>query len=319
MQMGRKAIERPFISIVMPLYNKEAEVKRSVESVLAQTFTEFELIVVNDGSTDRGAELVRGFADDRIKVYDQDNQGVSAARNKGIDVASSDLIAFLDGDDLWEPDFLKSIILLKKNFPICSVFATCYSYLEDDGAIRYPVLNGLPQNPWKGILEDYFTVASLSDPPLWTSAVAVKRDTIREIGGFPLGMKSGEDLLTWARLAVRQKIAYDTRPLAVFRQRASRSDHPTRVPDCPDNVGRELGRLKDTISPERSKSLCHYIAWWHKNRANMYLRLNSRKNACYEVLQMGRNRLDSKFFIYVVCLVAPFVIIRKLFSLWEKR
>jgi len=89
-------------SVVIPLYNKERSVKNTIESVLNQTFQDFEVIVVNDGSTDNSLEVVKSFNDERIRIINQKNSGVSSARNRGIKEAKYEWIAFLDADDLWE-------------------------------------------------------------------------------------------------------------------------------------------------------------------------------------------------------------------------
>ena len=93
------------ISVVIPLYNKEKYIKRAIESVLNQTFQKFEIIVVNDGSTDKSAEIVQNIKDPRIRLINQKNAGVSAARNRGIQEAKYEYIAFLDADDFWEKIF----------------------------------------------------------------------------------------------------------------------------------------------------------------------------------------------------------------------
>ncbi|MDA8106173.1 MAG: glycosyltransferase family A protein [Nitrospiraceae bacterium] len=126
----------------MPLYNKEDEVDRAVRSVLNQTVSDFELVIVNDGSTDKGPQVVRAIEDQRIRIVDQTNQGVSAARNRGIEEASAELIAFLDADDEWMPDFLETIIDLKEKFPCCKVFATRYLIASDYGE-RTSIINGI--------------------------------------------------------------------------------------------------------------------------------------------------------------------------------
>ena len=91
--------------VVIPLYNKEVYIKNTLNSVLAQTIKDFEIIVVNDGSTDKSAEVVKSLSDPRIRLINQVNAGVSVARNRGINEAKADLIAFLDGDDEWKTKF----------------------------------------------------------------------------------------------------------------------------------------------------------------------------------------------------------------------
>lgn len=266
----------------MPLFNKEREVERSVRSVLAQSVSDFELLVINDGSTDRGPEIVHALHDRRIRVIDQPNSGVSAARNTGIQAAGTELIAFLDADDEWAPDFLETLLRLRCKFPSCSVFATSYLFATLDGKRRPAILRGLGRDFSEGILSDYFAVAFRSDPPLWSSAVGVSRAAMTAIGGFPVGVTSGEDLLTWARLAVNNEIAYSTKPSAVFWTPVALSDRCGRVPQNPDRVGLELNSLLQ-YSGEKTASLKNYIALWHKMRANIFMRLGEKKQALAEL------------------------------------
>ncbi|MFZ2406835.1 MAG: glycosyltransferase family 2 protein, partial [Methylobacter sp.] len=195
-----------FFSVVIPLYNKEATVERAIKSVLNQTVQDFEIVVVNDGSTDKGPDVVSAINDPRIRLIDQDNQGVSAARNKGIAEARGPWIAFLDADDWWQPNFLETInrlITLSVDIVLC---ATAYQYyVEQNGNanIAYPRLTNIPKELWEGILEDYFAACIKSDSPVWTSAVAAKKTALEAVGGFEEGLQEGEDLLTWAKLACK--------------------------------------------------------------------------------------------------------------------
>jgi glycosyltransferase involved in cell wall biosynthesis len=298
--------EKHEIAVVMPLYNKAVEVTRAIDSVLKQTVSDFKLIVVNDGSTDKGPEIVRNINDSRIRIIDQENAGVSSARNRGISEAQSDLIAFLDADDEWEVSFLETILNLKEKFPTCKVFATNYLYREVNGTFRLPIIRGLPPHPWEGVLDSYFNVAIKSDPPIWTSAVAVTKEAIRSVGMFPVGMTSGEDLLTWAKLAVYSDIAYSTKPKSVFWLRAPRAGMPTRLPDEDDPVGRSLKSLLTKVSSNDKKAFKQYIGLWHRMRASMYLRLGRHKEASREVRNMSHFAYkDIKFYAYLVMVHLP--------------
>src|SRR5690606_12962360 len=95
-----------FFSIIVPLYNKEKYLKATLKSVLQQTFIDFEIIIVNDGSTDKSLEIAKSFKNERIKIYTQENQGVSAARNLGIEKSTSEYCCFLDADDVWKDNHL---------------------------------------------------------------------------------------------------------------------------------------------------------------------------------------------------------------------
>src|SRR5574344_715427 len=112
------------ISVVIPLYNKERYIEKTIHSVLKQSFNKFEIVVVNDGSTDNSLAIVESIRDSRIRVFDQKNSGVSAARNRGIKEAKYDFIAFLDGDDEWLSNHLPIIANLIDKYPSCGVFAT---------------------------------------------------------------------------------------------------------------------------------------------------------------------------------------------------
>lgn len=114
------------VSVVIPLYNKEQYIERTIISILSQTFQDFEIIIVDDGSTDGSVERAETWADDRIKVLKMEHKGASAARNKGILAATAELITFIDADDEWKPGFLEKIIYLKDKYPECGAYATSY-------------------------------------------------------------------------------------------------------------------------------------------------------------------------------------------------
>lgn len=255
----------PLISVVMPLYNKEDDILGAVASVQAQSFTHWELVVVDDGSTDRGPLLLAAIDDPRIRLHRQDNAGVSAARNQGILLARADMIAFLDADDVWHPGFLDAIMSLRRDYPEARWYATGYEILPAMGNGFRARLRGIPQPFQRGVLHDYFCVACLSDPPVWTSAMAVDRQAILSVGGFPVGIRSGEDLLTWARLAVRYPLALDQSPQAVFRVSGIE-----RRPDPLDHVGGEIALLARQFP--HVTGINAYLGLWYRMRAIMYLR-----------------------------------------------
>ena len=109
----------PFLSVIIPLYNKESYIKNTLRSVLEQNFTDFEIIIVNDGSTDNSLEIVSSFKDERIQVIHQPNSGASSSRNKAIQSAKTQYIAFLDADDFWFPNHLEELVQLIQDFPNC--------------------------------------------------------------------------------------------------------------------------------------------------------------------------------------------------------
>lgn len=202
------------VTVVIPLYNKEKHILRSVRSVLDQTVQSFEIVIVDDGSTDQGAAVVQGIPDPRIRLIRQENQGVSAARNHGVRESSHALIAFLDADDAWKPDFLETVLALHAKYPDAGAFATDYE-TSTGGSVK-PVRHlAIPPHPWSGILPDFFA-SMLGQPPVWTSAVLVKRQVFEAIGGFQVGEVIAEDVDLWCRIALKYPIAYDTKVCATY-------------------------------------------------------------------------------------------------------
>lgn len=287
------------ISVIIPLYNKATSIAKALDSVLAQAYQDFEVVVVDDGSTDEGAAVVEQYTDERIRLIRQANAGVSAARNKGIAEARGEYVAFLDADDEWMPEFLAEIVALQQEFPECRAQVTSYVQCQN-GEKRGIVLNRLPFEGVHGVLTNYFEVSAHSHPPVWTSAVCIERALLQEIGGFPLGIKSGEDLLIWARIAVRTHWAYSLKAYAVFNVEGySVNERPKRIPAEVDVVGDELKRMWK--EHPQVKGMKHYIANWHKMRSSIYMRLGMRKKSIKEAITSLRyNPLNYKVYAYII-------------------
>lgn len=208
---------KPFFSVVIPLYNKQNYVKETIETVLSQTFQNFEIVVINDGSNDDSVKVVESIQDERIRLIHQENQGVSVARNRGIKEAKAKYIAFLDADDLWLPEFLQTIYELIQKFPDAGMYATQYENIDSQGKRKSIKLKDLPSNEYIGILPNYFKSLCLGDNPTWTSAICIpKKIFIENNIWFPVGEKYGEDIHVWARIAMLFDIAYDTKVCALY-------------------------------------------------------------------------------------------------------
>ena len=273
-------VAAPSISIVMPLFNKADQVLEAIASVQAQTIDDWELVVVDDGSTDGGPAQVEKLIDPRIGLHRQANAGVAAARNAGAALAKADVVAFLDADDLWDPGFLEAILALKLDYPQARWYATSYRIQRSNGETCQAKLQGLPPDFGRGLMAEYFVVAATSNPPVCSSAMAVKKETLGAIGGFPVGIASGEDLLTWARLAQDYPLAYDTQARATFRISGIE-----RLPDARDAVGQALTTM--ARAHPHIKGLRQYLGLWHRMRAVMFLRhgqrAEARRSAWYSV------------------------------------
>lgn len=292
------------ISVIIPLYNKVHTIAWTLETVFQQTYTDYEIVIVDDGSTDGSADVVRAINESRIRLISQANAGVSAARNRGIEEARGEFVAFLDADDEWKPDYLETQMRLVEKYPQCDVFATRYETNSKNGSPTPAIIHKLPFSGSDGILSDYFLVASCSQPPLFTSAIMVRKTAIQAIGGFPLGIASGEDLLTWARLASQGDIAYAITPKVSFTIEGYEvTSKPKRNNDEDDYVGRELVTLRNTYHPPY---INQYISHWHKMRSSVFMRQAQRKKSIAEAFQGLRyHPCNYKLYIYLLLNLLP--------------
>lgn len=200
--------------MVIPLYNKGRYVAATLASVLQQTFTDFEVIVVDDGSTDNGLEVVRSCPDPRVSVVVQENMGVSAARNHGIRRAKSDYIAFLDADDLWEPTYLGEMKQLMDSYPGAGFYVSAHKIVKKSRVFD------LPYTLAEGAIENYFKT-ELEESITRLSATVVPRAICEQVGGFPQGMVSGEDSYFCGSIAIRHPVVFTPKVLAVYNQQYS--------------------------------------------------------------------------------------------------
>ena len=309
------------ISVVIPLYNKKHTIIETVKSIQDQTFQPLEVIIVNDGSTDGSEKLIKDCNYPIVKLITQCNMGVSSARNRGIDEAKGEWIAFLDADDEWDTHYLETIKMLAFTYPNCAVLATAYEIEDYLGIRKSAIIKRLQITGEHGILDNYFEVASCSNPPLCSSAVAVKKESILSIGGFPVGVKAGEDLLTWAKLSMKYKIAYSKRILSVFLLDPSHSilEIPSRLPDEDDFVGRELKEIYLTSDRKLRKDIKKYISLWYKMRASVYLRNNERPKVWENSLRSIKfDFFNYKNYFFLILSFMPYRLQRAIAKIYSK-
>ena len=235
----------PTFSVVVPLYNKERHVRRSIDSVLAQTFTDWELIVVDDGSTDSGPEIVQSYSDLRIRLIHQDNSGVSAARNRGIAAARGPWITFLDSDDEWLPDFLGKVNAVAVELPELGAIYGIAAYMR--GGAK---LNAAPQALTAPSVVNYQNfITHQGGEEMHSSCVAIKRQVFTAAGMFPVGVRIGEDSDLWFRVGWSAKVAHIPEVLSIYHMDAGDS-HWQRSTLVPPWVGTYKAWLKEGKIPE---------------------------------------------------------------------
>lgn len=201
------------ISVVIPLYNKSAEIARALSSVLAQTMPPREIIVVDDGSTDDGVDKVEAFDSPLLRIIRQENQGVSVARNVGIKAAESRWVALLDGDDVWCADFLSSMATLIDQYPNCGAYGSAFYIEQGDERVA-------ADTPSEEGIVDFFAEA-MHHFVLIPSATILRRDLVLELGGFPEGMRLGEDQYLWTKIARVSDVAFSPKKLVIYSREAS--------------------------------------------------------------------------------------------------
>ena len=202
------------ISIIIPVFNKEAYLAETITSVLKQTYTHFELLLINDGSTDDSLKVMQRFKDARIRIIDQENHGLSKTRNRGVAAAKNELIALLDADDLWLPDHLKHLVKLSEKFPETQLFATGYYELFNSGKTVKPKINTTQQQPCQ--ITDFFT-ESLYQHLVIPSTLAFTKSSFNLLGGFNEATTYSEDVDFLIRANLQFKMAYDPKITCHYR------------------------------------------------------------------------------------------------------
>ncbi|ARV20388.1 putative glycosyltransferase EpsJ [Curvibacter sp. AEP1-3] len=220
-------------SVVIPLYNKAPYIEFTLHSVLAQTCPNFEVVVVDDGSLDSGPELVQRLAelDARVRLVQQPNGGVSAARNTGIAAARGDWVAFLDADDWWHSDYLATQAAAIAAKPDVHMAATLLRRVPD--AVNWNPL------PWPAMPADVEPALITDLPTRWmhgipffTSSVVVRRELLlAKQPCFVMGESHGEDLDLWFRLAEVTNIAHTAKALVAYRTESTGSLTKLHTPD----------------------------------------------------------------------------------------
>lgn len=201
-------------SVILPLFNKAPYVKKTIESVLNQTYGDFELIIIDDGSTDDSfqvAQLAIG-RDSRCKIIHQDNKGVGTARNNGFQESSGEYVCFIDGDDWWAPAFLEKMLWLIGNYSEAGIYGSNYYYVKN-GRSRVCV-----KNAETGYINYCKVYGEGMAMPLTSITVAVRSSVFKEFGGFSPILKLGEDFDLWVRIALKYKVAFINVPLAYYNQ-----------------------------------------------------------------------------------------------------
>jgi glycosyltransferase involved in cell wall biosynthesis len=236
----------PKISVIIPAYNAELTIRETIESVQKQTLSDWELIVVNDGSSDRTLEVVKSINDERLKIFDYQQAGVSIARNRGMSQATGEYIAFLDADDLWTVDKLElQLEALRKN-PEAGVAYSWTSLIDEQGKLLYPGNRIFYEGDVYGELLLTNFLISASNP-------LISKQAIASIDGFDSNIRLGEDWEFYLRLAAKWQFIVVPRFQLFYRQYSNSTSY-SKVEEM-NNMGIIMLETAFAIAPPKFKNL----------------------------------------------------------------
>lgn len=246
-------------SIIVPLYNKVSYINKALESIVSQTFMDWELIIVDDGSTDNSAAVCEEFIkfqasfSNSIHLIKQSNAGVASARNRGVMESKGEYICLLDADDWWEPEFLAETDKLIHEYPDAGLYCTNYIYNK-------PGKTHVALNIPRGYMNYPDAYLKSDAMPIWTGATCVKRKVFDEMGGFPVGIKLGEDFLLWAKIVLHYKVAFSEKALAIYNNDVPASLRATRNLHAPQyHMLFHLDEIENIIESKSN----HQLELWH--------------------------------------------------------
>lgn len=273
-------------SVIIPLFNKESYIEKAINSVLNQRFNNYEIIVVDDGSTDNSLELVKMIKNSKLKVFHQTNQGVSQARNNGVSYSKNELVAFLDADDIWDENFLLEIDYLVKKYPSAAIYASNNFFELRNGKKIYEKYENLFDGKEDGIIDDFFKIfAETGKSPFSNSNFVIRRDIFTLLGGYKPGVKLTEDSDLWSRVAIKYDIAYTKKPLATYLINTTGNTHLIFEP-CDFQVTVTLTDMlnEENIDKKFKKSIKRLIAFQKLNLIKRAIFSQNKKFAFHRLI-----------------------------------
>ena len=242
----------PLISVIIPAYNAEKTIKETIESILNQTFVDFELIVINDGSTDSTVDIVTSIQDSRLQVFSYPNAGLAASRNRGIDRATGKYISFIDADDLWTPDKLERQLKALEENPQAAVAYSWTDCIDESGKFSrrgiYFNLNG-----------DVYANLLLCDFLENGSNLLILLQAFKEVGRFDQSLTAAEDWDMYLRLANRYQFVGLAYPQILYR--ISPNSTSTNVSKmergCLQVIERNFSQVPESLQYLKCRSLAN--------------------------------------------------------------
>lgn len=299
-------------SVIVPIYNKANTVAAALESIYAQSFADFEVILVDDGSTDDLVKAIEPLQSPKLQLIRQENGGVSVARNTGISYARGEYICFLDADDLWTADHLQTIYDLTVKYPQAGMFVTSNAVITAEGKTL------CSSDALKGYDADFETddflglLNSTSYGIINTNSVGVRRAVLEHQGiRFEPGIRIGEDSDVWYRLGLKNKVAISKKETTMYRREfSSATNVSSHVQDWIFSR-REQALLADReISDQAKKSLINLIDRYKMTSSREYMAAGQRK-AAKQVLAGVRDKSGKRYWLTRIFTLLPYSLCRR--------
>jgi len=306
-------------SVIIPVYNGEKFIDTAINSVLSQTFTDWELIIVNDGSSDNTLQVLQKYtSSDKILVINQENGGVSAARNNGIAHAKGTHIAFLDADDIWYPNHLEVMHDLINKYPSAGLYGTfTKTQLVNGGEITE--CDFFNNRDTDVLLEDFFAAYHMDKSAKMFTVITtcISKEALTKTGGFPVGCKIGEDLELSLRVAAYFPVALSKIATALYqKENSSATKDKSFDPDWGFfETVKEL-YLDTEIPDSKKENIKKVMQWFTMRRCRHYIIDGKKEEAWKAFLTLNKSACSKKDrIINLVLLIMPSVLVRKIFAM----
>ncbi|MBI0399164.1 glycosyltransferase family 2 protein [Cyclobacterium marinum] len=302
-------------SIIIPLYNKIGFISRALDSVVSQTYKDYEIIVVNDGSTDGSEKIVENNFGEKVRIINQKNQGVSTARNTGIAHAKFPYIAFLDADDIWHPDYLNyaNKAIKAHNYPgILGADFIRFKSFEELELPNYPDVDVVPVRNYS--ISEFFN-KTINHTLIFTSCIVMKKEFFETNAGFDAPLKFGEDLDVWFRaILLYGKLVYLQKKLVYYSREdlsaATKKDYLLEQTLIPKILSDDFFPLSKIENPKDVKAFKTYRSKWICLGMPPIYRLKENEASINQIIP----QIGTKFFIYKWLYLFPFKFTHKTFK-----
>lgn len=305
-------------SIIIPVYNGEKFIEKAIESVFNQTMSDWELIIVNDGSSDNTLSVLEKYKDnEKIQIISQENSGVSVARNTGVKNSKGDYIAFLDADDVWHKNHLDVMKTLAEKYPDAGLIGT-FTRVELVNGDIISECEYFKDKKEEVYLDDFFKEyhKDKSAKMFTVITTVVSKEAFLKSGGFPVGCKIGEDLELSLVIAAYYPVVLSPMATATYKKENSTATK-TKSFDAEWGFFEKVEKIyiDETIPSEKRENIKKVMEWFSMRRCRHYLIDGNRKAARMVHRRMDKNLVSKKdYLLNTLLLFLPYVLVRKIFE-----